>query len=547
MQLNKKIYKYLSIISFTVVIIMICNLILPIFTKAEENNELVMNFEEDYESGELKLTGSIPSGYAKYELYWVEGNMPFEKPEADATIEEKRDFVGKTIDWFNKNKIKDKEFFEGKSEINSVVQIKKGKTYTVLCVAYLSDDEYMIKWSSKTTTVSTKEEKNTNNDLVPNAGKDINVEICKIKGEDSTLAINATSETGNITVLKYLISNEAIDVDDDKSTKEVENEENRSKVKNGISVNLDGGESARVFISDSTIKPERYIALYVESSKGDTTYRYWKNVGKIENIQEVENAPWEESDQQAKVEANNDKKEDGEAKQEENKEENKDEDIDNNKSTNVVASRIEKINDIINKAAEEAKPENNQNSENESDAKGVENKEDIKNEEKNENKSEENTEDKAEEVKEENKEDNTKKEESAKESEVKKEEKVVETKKEEAKTEIAKTESTKASTEKNDSQKSNTNNNTNSTTKVESKETEKSTSQTKKTDTNKNNNTKVPADFDKYEELPSEGGTVDTANTKIPQTGVDNIPLIIGIVVFAAMGIISLRKYKMED
>ena len=83
---NKKIYKYTSIISLTMVVILIGNLIAPMLTTtADSGNGFGMAIQYDKEQNLLTLTGTLTSEYVGYNLYWATGTMPYQKPGDEAT------------------------------------------------------------------------------------------------------------------------------------------------------------------------------------------------------------------------------------------------------------------------------------------------------------------------------------------------------------------------------------------------------------------------------------------------------------------------------
>ena len=67
---KKKFYRNMSIISFTMVLVLTIGLFVPFFTLAEENDErITMEFSVDKEKNILEVNGKITSNYNGYELY----------------------------------------------------------------------------------------------------------------------------------------------------------------------------------------------------------------------------------------------------------------------------------------------------------------------------------------------------------------------------------------------------------------------------------------------------------------------------------------------
>ena len=285
MEKKRRIYKHISIISFTIVLILIGNLILPIFTQAEDSDKtsesITITFNVNKSDGIINIMGSIPDGHTKYVLYWANKIYNGEKPNVEGEIPT---FVTETINWFNNNKLKDPITVEGKTSINSDAIYEEGKEYSVLCLVYDSDNMVMLSWANYT--LADFEEKTELKDSTPEQESDISVELYRITDENyGDIAICATSKTGKITAIKYYISNSKIDLD---------NEENRNMIKiSGTSMTVSGSSKEGIVRSDGEISNDKYITIFVESTDGNYTYEYWDAPGTVGSLNKVEIAPWE--------------------------------------------------------------------------------------------------------------------------------------------------------------------------------------------------------------------------------------------------------------
>ena len=143
MIINKNIYKYIAVISFAIVLILLANLIVPTFTWAEEINNSVgflsdINYNENEKT--LSVSGTLPDGVTEYKLYWSTGEIPMEKLPENATDEEKDRKIDNLIAWSIESGHLLTDVVKSNSrEINSVVIIENDRSkdvqYNVLCVA----------------------------------------------------------------------------------------------------------------------------------------------------------------------------------------------------------------------------------------------------------------------------------------------------------------------------------------------------------------------------------------------------------------------------
>ena len=203
MELKKKVYRNMSIISFTIVLVLMVNLLIPVITKAEETNSarINMKFEVDKENSVIKVEGTIPEDYNGYELYWANKNYTKEKP---TNPDENYQYLMDTIAWFenseNKLEGKDVSTYEGSVVIDSKVAYKEGSAYSVLCVAHGPQNAIMMSFNNF---IPGKKEEKTS--------EPIKVEL---KNDDKKITIHASCETAKITAIKYEKSSTALKVED---------------------------------------------------------------------------------------------------------------------------------------------------------------------------------------------------------------------------------------------------------------------------------------------------------------------------------------------
>ena len=197
MGINKKIYKYTSIISITIVFMLIINIILPIFSIADQKSS---NITIEHKGNLLELKGTAPTGYEDYIIYWKEGEMNIEHPAEGASDDEKNEYMENVIGWYMIDTSKDVE--ETKSpEIKSTLEIDevtKDITYNALIVAK-SGTAKEIVIVSKTLYAPTKIE-NTIDVKLSAEGKKINIKI--------------TDTTYDIVKIKYKKSDTSLKVED---------------------------------------------------------------------------------------------------------------------------------------------------------------------------------------------------------------------------------------------------------------------------------------------------------------------------------------------
>lgn len=425
---KKRLYRNMSIISFTMVFVLTLNLIIPLFTQAEENDErITMEFSVNTENNTIEVNGKIPSNYNGYELYWANKKYDKEKPQ---NPNDNAKYLEDTIKWFEdeSNKIKSATTVEGNVIIKNSVTYKAGNLYSVLCIAHGPQNIIMMSIANYTSTVPVEKKSepikvelnnedkkisihayddtakittikikksdtalkvedfkedgivvngfNQSNDVkattsvedygvyyiyveneqgskcvepivikssVKAEENDISVELYRITDENyGDLAIKTTSKTGKISGIKYFISDTPIDVKD---------EQNRNKIKqSGTSMKVDGNKTEEIVKSDSEIKDDKYIVIFVQSTDGNYNYEYWSAPGTIGNLNKVEIAPWEN----APITEENKNVEEQKA-EEPKKEENK----------TAEEQKVEEPEIEENKTAEEQKVEELKNAENE--------------------------------------------------------------------------------------------------------------------------------------------------------------------------------------
>ena len=206
MIINKKIYKYTSIISFAIVVMLIGNLMAPIFTMAEETNGKGFLSDIGFNESEnsLTITGTLPEGFTSYKLYWSVGEIPIEKLPENATDEQKENKIEIAINWSNQadHLIADVVSSNSK-EINSTVKANSDRTkeykYNALCVATTDDGSRIMQIVQKT--IGAKKE-------IPNT-----IEI-SLKAEQNKIDINIKDQNYDIKVIKLAKSDNKLSIDD---------------------------------------------------------------------------------------------------------------------------------------------------------------------------------------------------------------------------------------------------------------------------------------------------------------------------------------------
>ena len=243
MIINKKIYKYTSIISLAIVVMLIGNLIAPIFTMAEENKGkgFLSDIEFNEDENSLTVTGSLPEGFSSYKLYWSVGEIPIEKLPENATDEQKENKIENAINWSNQadHLIADVVSSNG-NEINSTVKANNNRAkeykYNALCVATASDGSRIMQIVQKT--VGAKKE-------IPNT-----IEV-SLKAEQNKININVKDQNYDIKVIKFAKSDNNLSIDDFASVGE----------------NLQFNSSKNVNIVKNITEPGKYY-VYAETTAG---------------------------------------------------------------------------------------------------------------------------------------------------------------------------------------------------------------------------------------------------------------------------------------
>ena len=160
---SRKIYKHTAIISMTIVVILVANLIMPMFTMAEGTSGFLEKIQYNEENGELTISGTLPEGYTSYDLYWAKGDVNVEQPQSDSNVDN-LNYMNSMIEWFTDNehalgKVEGSEntVIEEKLKLNN--GIESGVRYNVFCIAkYETEDTVRYKWDY-TYTVKYGEEK----------------------------------------------------------------------------------------------------------------------------------------------------------------------------------------------------------------------------------------------------------------------------------------------------------------------------------------------------------------------------------------------------
>ena len=238
MILNKKIYRNMSIISFTIVFILALNLIIPMFTQAEENQESIeMKFSVNSESNTLEIKGKIPSEYNGYELYWANKKFSKEKP---TNPEDNAKYLEETIKWFedSENKLKNVVTVEGNTAINDSVQYEAGKFYSVLCIAHGPKNVTMMSVARYTSKVP-----------VEVKAEPVKIELNNL---DKKILIHAYDEKAKINVIKIKKSDVALKVEDFKDDGTV----------------IDGYEASNDVKVITTVDSDGIYYVYAENEQG---------------------------------------------------------------------------------------------------------------------------------------------------------------------------------------------------------------------------------------------------------------------------------------
>ena len=164
MRFNKKLYKYTSIISISIVIMLLANIFVPTLTIAGSTNsddvEAPTVSDIQLNGNTLSVSGSMDAtSYTQYSIYWSKGTV---NAEAGTSVV---DTMDKLAQWFmdDANKITyttginvvPDESDATKCSFNSSITIddvtEKNATYNVLCIA---TDETVYAYSMKTITLN---------------------------------------------------------------------------------------------------------------------------------------------------------------------------------------------------------------------------------------------------------------------------------------------------------------------------------------------------------------------------------------------------------
>lgn len=156
---SKKIYKFISIISVTIVIALLANLIIPALSVAEASDNGNANFE--YTDSEIIATGTIPERYInKNNLYWV---ISSETPPTDEN---------ELATWASSNSVTDVQTLTTTS-FTTRVTLNGDGTYYMIIMYYDSDSNTYTGHYMKYATLgsgggTTEEVTSTLNTPVPN-------------------------------------------------------------------------------------------------------------------------------------------------------------------------------------------------------------------------------------------------------------------------------------------------------------------------------------------------------------------------------------------
>ena len=160
MEMNKKIYKYTSIISLVVALILLANLIIPALTIADniEPSSSKITLNEITYDGEntLTISGSVLAEYTSYEMFLASGNVTTPRVGNDATDEQKAAYYDSLYTEFAQTD--NVESYPSTANTGAPftwnVTIPKiegnNVTYKVLCIAKKGEEAYALAYVTKT-------------------------------------------------------------------------------------------------------------------------------------------------------------------------------------------------------------------------------------------------------------------------------------------------------------------------------------------------------------------------------------------------------------
>ena len=379
MEINNKIYKYITIISFTIVTVLICNLILPLCSLANSDSEFFMEkiiYNETDKT--LRQVGNTPKGYDSYTLYWAKGDLNIVKPSNNSTNEEKLNYITEMINWFKANPINENSTVVLTSnEIDSTVNISGAGKYYTLCVVDSETEGIMIDYNE--ITVSEKVEKEEVIEQSEPVQENDNIDLLLgIYTNTTKLNIKATAEKGNIKEIKYCITEDALVLNKEQKT-------NKEYIENN-STSLNVSNVSKEFVAevdDAKIVKGKYINFYITTDFNNSKIYLSKP---ISGIQMAESFSWVEK-KETVVDNKNEYEEVEDVKNDENnKEENKseyEEIEETKKEENVIENSKQNEDKSEYEEIEEVKKEENNKEEDKSEYEEIE---EIKSEENKNNK-----------------------------------------------------------------------------------------------------------------------------------------------------------------
>ena len=544
MEINNKIYKYMAIISFTIVTVLICNLILPLCSFANSDGEFFMEkIIYDETNKTLRQVGNTPKGYDTYTLYWAKGDLTIVKPSNNSTNEEKLNYITEMINWFKANPINENSTIVLTSnEIDSTINIPGAGKYYTLCVVDSETEGIMIDYNEITVSEKVvKEEVIENNEPVK---ENDNIDLLLgIYTNTTKLNIKAIAEKGNIKEVKYCITDDVLVLNNEQNSKA-----NKEYIENN-STSLNVSNTSKEFVAeidDAKIVKGKYINFYITTDFNNSKIYLSKP---ISGIQMAESFSWVEK-KETVVDNKNEYEEVEDVKNDENnKEENKseyEEIEETKKEENVIENSKQNEDKSEYEEIEEVKKEENNKQEDKSEYEEIE-----------ETKSEENKNNKITEVEEEPKKTNPleqirkdgmkilrKDQEQTKPVTIKPVEEVQPTVQptveptQQVKQEVVKP-TTVAPTQQ-------VNKETTKPTTVEPvQQTNQETVKTEKSEEEFKFAKKEASEVKEDEDLMPVGKSVElTYNNKLPQAGSNDSFIIVMIVIFSGIGIVSFVKYR---
>ena len=137
---TRKLYKYTAIISATIVLILIANLIIPIFAIAKEAEGMTVGkitFNEEAQTLSIKIAVSSEE-YNTYSVYWIKGEIDNSKLEDNTYID-----TLITNDAFSSVLNERADGIEREYSVQDIERTTEDQKYNVLCVSETQTEIYV--------------------------------------------------------------------------------------------------------------------------------------------------------------------------------------------------------------------------------------------------------------------------------------------------------------------------------------------------------------------------------------------------------------------